>query len=311
MYSDCFHDPHGESPEENTGAAGEKSDDVVVSAGGDCAETETKKGRYTLDEITDHGQSRCRDLVRPCDIKGILHSHTRWTDGAHSLESMVDTAREIGLEYLGISDHYRSELHPDGMDLKAAEIQREEIDRLRGIHDDFDILQGVEVDVDGEGNLLVDEKHLDMFDFVIVSFPENGGYQPAEFIPRAVKVASHPKVTILGNPVGDLMLRGCAAMLEMEAVLEAAAEHGTAVELNANPNSHKLEWTCCRMAQEKGVYLVISPNAHRAARLVDYRHGAELAHDAGLNCGSIINTMCAGRLRHHLEHGFRNGNGRS
>ena len=308
MYSDCFHNPSSDDPEQRPDVASDEIDETIDSAAGACAETVTdKKGRYTLDEITDHGQSRCNDLVRPCDIKGILHSHTRWTDGAHSLESMVDTAREIGLEYLGISDHFKSELHAEGLDVKAAEIQREEIDRLREKYDDFDILQGIEVDADGAGNLLVDEDHLDMFEFVIVSFPENGGYQPADFVPRVVKVAKHPKVTILGNPVGDLMLRGCEAMFQMEAVLEAAAEHGTAVELNANPNSHKLEWTCCRMAQEKGVHLVISPNAHRAARLVDYRHGAELAHDAGLNCGSIINTMCADRLRHHIEHGFKNG----
>lgn len=307
MYSDAHNEPdHGEPEEWSASPHAEDADDRSVSATGDCAGSggESKKGRYTLDEVTDPGQANCRELVRPCDIKGILHSHTRWTDGAHSLESMVETAREIGLEYLGISDHFRSERHPTGLDAAAAEIQREEIDRLNARYDDFDILHGIEVDADPDGKLEVDEDVLDMFEFVIASFPENGGFQAADFIPRVVRVAENPKVTILGNPVGDFMLRGCEALVQMDKVLEAAVRGMTAVELNANPNSHKLEWTCCRLAQAKGVHLVISPNAHRAARLVDYRHGAELAHDAGLTCGSIINTMTADRLRFHLEHGF-------
>jgi len=306
LYSEFFNGENSDEPEQWSAAdSGDNNDEITVSAAGDCADSNGgEKGRYTLDEVTHSGQDRCKDLVRPCDIKGILHSHTRWTDGAHSLESMVDTAREIGLEYLGISDHFHSELHVEGLDMAAAAIQREEIERLKTKYDDFDILQGIEVDTDSQGNLMVDEGMLDQFEFVIASFPENGGYQAADFIPRVVRVAEHPQVTILGNPVGDFMLRGCEALAEMEEVLEAAVRGGTAVELNANPNSHKLEWTCCRLAQKKGVHLVISPNAHRAARLVDYRHGAELAHDAGLNCGSIINTMSSERLRHHLEHGF-------
>ena len=73
-----------------------------------------------------------------------------------------------------------------------------------------------------------------------------------------------------------------------------------AVELDANPNCPEIDWTCCRMAQEMGVYMVISPNAHRAARLVDFRHGAQLAHDAGLICGWILNTKSTAELRGHL-----------
>ena len=115
-------------------------------------------------------------LVRPCDIKGILHSHSRWTDGAHSLASMVETAQEIGLEYLGISDHFRTEAHRDGLDLQAARVQRQEIERLRALNPAFDILQGIELDANGDGSLPLDEETLGWFDYVIVSFPANGGY---------------------------------------------------------------------------------------------------------------------------------------
>ena len=105
------------------------------------------KGKYTLSEVTNLDHVGSHDPVRPCDIKGILHSHSRWTDGAHSLESMVDIAREIGLEYLGISDHFLSENHLEGLDLSAAKVQRTEVDRLIEKYSDFDVLQGIEVDV--------------------------------------------------------------------------------------------------------------------------------------------------------------------
>ncbi len=266
------------------------------------------RGKFTLDEVTDLGQSNCRELVRPCDIKGILHSHSRWTDGAHSLESMVDIAREIGLEYLGISDHFLSENHQEGLDLTAAKVQRAEVERLLQKYPDFDVLQGIEVDVNPDGSLPVDDETLDHFDFVIAAFPENGGYDREQVLEQVVKAAMHPKVTILGTPVGDFMLLGCNGTAEMERVLNAASAGGTAVEISANPNCKELDWTCCQMAQDLGIYMAISPNAHRAARLVDYRHGAELAQAAGMTCGSILNTMSSDQLRHHLANGFNNSN---
>ncbi len=262
------------------------------------------KGKFTLDEVTDLGQSNCEELVRPCDIKGILHSHSRWTDGAHSLESMVSIAREIGLEYLGISDHFLSENHQEGLDLAAAKVQREELDRLVENNPGFDVFQGIEVDVNADGTLPVDNETLDYFDFVIAAFPENGGYDREQLLEQVVQAARHPKVTILGTPVGDFMLTGCHGSAEMERVLEAAAEGGTAVEISANPSCRELDWTCCQKAQELGIYMAISPNAHRAARLVDFRHGAELAQAAGMTCSSILNTLDSRQLRRYLTNGI-------
>jgi DNA polymerase (family 10) len=96
------------------------------------------------------------------------------------------------------------------------------------------------------------------------------------------------------------MLRKPPVPVEMEAVLQAAAEAGIAVEIDANPHSLDLDWSCCHRAQELGVMLSINPNAHRAARLVDYWHGVELARDAGICCRSILNTMSGEELRSYL-----------
>ena len=245
------------------------------------------------------------DLVRPCDIRGILHSHSRYGDGAHALASMVETAREIGLEYLGISDHYRSEAHRDGLDLKEMAAQRAEIEELKARHPEFDILQGVELDLLPNGTLPLSDEDLARFDYIIVAVPENGGYDPETLTDRIVAVIESQRVAILGRPVGDFMMRRGNGVLDMERVLKAAAVRGTAVEINANPSSPELDWTACRRAQELGVPMAISPDAHRAARLVDYRHGAEMAQEGGICCRSILNTLSAVDLRQYLANGIK------
>jgi DNA polymerase (family 10) len=258
------------------------------------------RGKYTLSEVTDLDTPCPHDPVRPCDVRGILHSHSRWTDGAHSLAAMVETAREIGLEYLGVSDHFVSEVHRDGLDLDAARVQRQEVNRLREKYPDFDIFQGIEIDVNGDGTLGVDDATLDMFDFVIAAFPANGDPGSEAMVNRMIAAAQHPKVTILGRPMGDCMLRGREGLADIERVLAAAAAGETAVEVDANPNCTEIDWACCHLAQELGVHMVISPDAHRAARLVDFRHGAQLAHDAGLACNWILNTKASWEIRKYL-----------
>jgi len=214
---------------------------------------------------------------------------------------MVDTARDIGLDYLGVSDHFVSETQQDGLDLDAARVQRQEVERLQQKFPEFTIFQGIEVDVNTDGTLPVDDETLGFFDYVIAAFPDYGENCVEAFVDRVVVAAENPYVTILGTPLGDHMLRRCEGLASMERVLHAAVKFGKAVELDANPNCPEIDWSVCRMAQEMGVYMVISPNAHRAARLVDFRHGAQLAHDAGLICEWILNTKSSTELRGYLN----------
>lgn len=296
MFHDAYHGPPGEDREQPT-APGEEP----RAQAPECNAART--GHFTLEEVTALDKPSRFDLVRPCDIRGILHSHSRYCDGAHTLQSMVETAREIGLEYLGISDHFRSDAHRDGLDVAAVRDQRREIEDLRADLDGFDVLQGIELDANPDGTLPLDDQTLALFDYVIVSFPENGGYEKTGLTERVVAVARHPRVTILGKPVGDFMLRSSNGLLDMEAVIAAAAAGGTAVEINANPQCPELDWSWCRRAQELGVAMAISPDAHRAARLVDYRHGAQLAQNGGICCASILNTLSAPELRRYLASG--------
>ncbi|MFH1841692.1 MAG: PHP domain-containing protein [bacterium] len=241
------------------------------------------------------------DLVRQCDVRGVLHSHTQYGNGAHSLDTMVETAREIGLEYLGISDHYRCSGRDDGLCEDSMARQREEIEMLREKYPDFDILQGVEVDADPDGNLPLDDETLAGFDYVIVSLANGHALDHYKLTDWMIKVAQHPRTTILGKPVGACMLQKPPQPVDMEKVLQTAAVAGIILEIDANPCCDELDWSACHRAQELEVLLSINPNAHRAARLVDYRHGVEFARSAGVRCRNIMNTMSYVELRKYLS----------
>lgn len=239
-------------------------------------------------------------LVRQCDVRGVLHSHSRYGDGAHSLRAMVETAREIGFEYLGISDHFRCPSRQNGLNATGVARQREEIEALMESYPGFYILQGVEVDVGPDGRFPLSDETLAEFDYVIVSLADGHELSREDLTAWTISIAKDPRTTILGKPVGDYVLRKPPLPLDMEAVLQAAAKAGVPVEIDANPHCLELDWSCCHRAQELGVMLAISPNAHRAARLVDYRHGVELARSAGVYCCNILNTLNHKALRAYL-----------
>ena len=236
-------------------------------------------------------------LVRPCDIRGILHSHTRYADGTHSLRRMVETAHDLGLEYLGITDHMRSDLHPEGLDDAGGLAQHAEINTLRKEFPEFDIMHGLEVDAELDGSVELGETLLEQLDYVLVSLPDPDGHTKDSYTEAALKVVRNPAVNILSKPVGSYMLTRPPVPLDMMRLLKAAAETGTVVELDANPITTDLDSSHSRLAADLGVSLAISPNAHRAARLVDYRQGVEIARDMGLDCRLIVNTLPADELR--------------
>jgi len=272
-------------------------DEVIYMGSSPNAES----SRQPTEKSSDGLASATPDLIRQCDVKGILHSHTRYCDGAHSLFTMVDTAQQIGLEYIGISDHFRSEVHRNGIDLQAVRVQRQEIDGLRKRLNGFDILHGVEVDANPDGSLSVNDEVLAQFDYVIASLPENPDATREELTAQVIAVIRNPLVTILGKPIGDLMLRPPPLPVDLDAVLAAASQTNTAVEIDANPQCYEINWSYCQKAQALDVMMIISPNAHRAARLVDYRHGVELARDAGVCCRNIMNTLSSFDLRRFLR----------
>lgn len=245
-------------------------------------------------------QATNQPLLRPCDVRGLLHTHTRYADGAHSLRRMVEIARELGLEYLGVSDHARSLLHPEGLDAADEQHQHQEIAELQREFDDFALLHGVEVDVTPDGELMADEAILGQVDYVLADLPAVEGHDKESYTEAALRLVQNPAVSVLSKPVGAYMTAPAPVPVDMMRLLKAAAETGTVVELDANPASLELDATHCKLAAQLGVLLAINPNAHRAARLVDYRQGVAIAREMGLDCSQIVNTWTAERLKEHF-----------
>jgi len=255
--------------------------------------------------VSDH-QAESPELVRPCDIRGLLHSHTRYADGAHSLRRMVETAIALGLEYLGVSDHLRSERHPEGLDVAAEVAQQAEIAALRQEFPDFTIMHGMEVDAAPDGSLELPFGLRDNLDYLLAALPEPNGHSKDGYTEAAVRLIQNPDVDMISRPLGGYMVTRPPVPLDMMRVLKAAAEAGTVVELDANPSCAELDATHCRLAADLHVPLAINPNAHRAARLVDYRIGVQIARDMGLVCEQIVNTFPVERLQRL----FKRGSGR-
>jgi DNA polymerase (family 10) len=237
------------------------------------------------------------ELVRPCDVRGLLHAHTRYADGAHSLRRMVETARALGLEYLGISDHLRSERHPDGLDLAGEIAQQAEITALREEYPGFELMHGMEVDAAEDGSLDLPAGLRDNLDYLLAALPSPNGHSKESYTEAALRLIQNPAVDMVSRPLGCYMLTRPPVPLDMMRVLKAAAETGTVLELDANPACAELDGTHCRLAADLEVPLAINPNAHRAARLVDYRIGVQIARDMGLGCDQIVNTYPVERLR--------------
>ena len=237
------------------------------------------------------------ELLRQCDVRGLLHCHTAYVDGAHDLAAIVRTARELGLDYLGVTDKFKSDFCRDGLCAESMASQRAEIDRYNADGNGFTLLHGVEVEVDPQGDLPVDGKLLAAFDYVVATMRHSHGLDYETQTERAVQAVRHPRVSILGHPIGHFMTTGRELPMDLDRVLTAASEVGVAVEIDANPAHEDLDWKNCYHAQKLGVTLVIASDAHRAARLGDYRHGAEMTRDAGLCCRQILNTQSADEVR--------------
>ncbi|MBU0741725.1 hypothetical protein KKG45_03820 [bacterium] len=237
------------------------------------------------------------ELLRQCDVRGLLHCHTAYVDGAHDLAAIVGTARELGLDYLGVTDKLMSDYCADGLCAESMASQRAEIEKYNADGNGFTLLHGVEVEVDPEGNLPVDEELLAGFDYVVATMHHSHDLDRERQTTRALRAVKHPRVSILGHPIGHFMTTGRDLPLDIDRVLTAASAARVAVEIDANPAHEDLDWKNCYHAQKLGVILVIASDAHRAARLCDYRHGAEMTRDAGLCCRQILNTQTADEVR--------------
>lgn len=239
---------------------------------------------------------RIEPLVCLSDIRGILHVHTTYSDGAATLQQMAAATQALGYGYLGITDHSRSAAYAGGLSIDEVYRQHEEIDRLNEVVRPFRIFKGIESDILADGSLDYPDKVLATFDFVIASVHSRFTQSRADMTARIVRAVENPFTTILGHPTGRLLLKREGYELDMEAVLAAAAASRTAIEINADPRRLDLDWSLVRQAREAGIELPVNPDAHSIAGLMNIRWGLHIARKGGARPMDISNCREADDL---------------
>jgi len=240
-------------------------------------------------------------LIERTNIKGVFHNHTTYSDGANTLEEMALAAKALGLEYLGLGDHSQSLTIANGMPPERLLKQMKEIDALNKKLDGIRLFKGSEVDILQDGSLDYDDELLGKLDYVVASVHTYFAQPKEEMTARIIRAIRHPLVTMLGHATGRLILRRDAYQVDLDRVLEAAAEAGTMIEINADPHRLDLDWVHCKRARALGVKLVINPDAHSTAGLANYRYGVDVARRGWLEAGHVFNTLGADDVARELR----------
>ncbi|HUQ99574.1 MAG TPA: DNA polymerase/3'-5' exonuclease PolX [Gemmatimonadaceae bacterium] len=249
--------------------------------------------REGMGEIEAAARGELPNLVVYDDLRGALHCHSDYSDGASTIPQMAAAAKERGWSYVGITDHSESAFYAGGLKRDKVLRQHEEIDRLNSDMKDFRILKGIEADILADGRVDYDSEVLDSFDYVVGSIHSRFSMDGDAMTRRVLTALDDPHLTILAHPTGRLLLTREPYAIDIQAVLEKAVAVGVAVELNADPHRLDLDWRYCRQAKELGVTIEIGPDAHSAGSLDNVHFGIGMARKAWLEAGEILNTRSA------------------
>ncbi|MDQ6625663.1 MAG: DNA polymerase/3'-5' exonuclease PolX [Verrucomicrobiota bacterium] len=240
-------------------------------------------------------------LIELENLRGTFHCHTTASDGRNSLEEMAAAAEELGLQYLGIADHSRSSVQAYGLDEARLRAQVADIRRLNKGRTDFRIFAGLECDILRDGSLDFSDEVLAELDYVVASIHSAFNLPEVEMTRRIIKAISNPYVTFLAHPTGRLLLKREPYAIDIPAIIEAAAETGTWIEINAAPKRLDLDWRWWPLAKEKGVKCVINPDAHRVERLQELVFGVGVARKGWLTKADVMNCLPLGKIEAELQ----------
>lgn len=240
-------------------------------------------------------------LIEVGNIRGDLHVHSTWSDGHHSILEMAEAARAKGYEYIAITDHSQSLGVAGGLTPEQLLLQIEEIRALNERWDDFCILAGTEVDILPDGTLDFDDDLLRQLDIVIASVHSAMNQDEATMTERIVAAMRNPYVDVIGHPTGRLLGRRDPYPVNIERIIQVAAETGTCLEINASPERLDLKDVHARSAKDAGVLLTVNTDAHRIEGLQQMSYGITVARRAWLEAGHVLNSLPLDELRRTLK----------
>src|SRR5438067_2809025 len=231
-------------------------------------------------------------LVQMSDLRGVLHAHSTWSDGQNTIREMAEACIARGYAYLGLTDHSKVAAYAGGLNEDALRRQGEEIDRLnKEFAGRIHILKGTECDILRDGTLDFDDEVLARLDFVVASIHSLFNLTQEEQTQRMLRAISNPYVDIIGHPTGRILLEREGYSLDIEAVIDAAAEHGVCIEINAHPSRLDLDWRYLRRARDKGIKIPVNPDAHSMDGLDVMRYGIIIPRKGWLRPGDVLNTL--------------------
>lgn len=257
---------------------------------------EIREGTTELEQFKEN-----QELIEQQDMRGDLHMHTTWSDGAQSLEEMVQKAIEKNYEYIAITDHSKFLRVANGLNEERLRKQWEEIMLLNEKYPAIHIFTGVEMDILPDGSLDFEDSYLKELDFVIASIHSSFNQSEEKIMERLYHALENPYVDMIAHPTGRLLGRRNGYRVGMEKLIEKAKETNTALEINANPNRLDLSATHAKMAQEAGVKLVINTDAHSYETLDFMEYGVRTAKRGWIQKSTVLNTLPLAELKAYLD----------
>lgn len=245
------------------------------------------------------------ELIDEKALKGSLHNHSNWSDGADDLMSIAMHMAKLGLQYWAITDHSKSSPQANGLDSDKLKKQFIEIklinEKLKAKGFEFELLTGVEVDILPGGKLDIEDEVLAMADVVVASLHSGFSQDEKEITNRIISAVKNPFVHILGHPTGRLLLEREPYKVDIKAVIDACSETGTWIELNAHPSRLDLDWRYWSYAKSKCVKCVINCDSHNLNHVEFLRLGAGIARKGWLTAADVINTQPLSKLKKLLK----------
>ena len=276
-----------------------------AALGLDCIPPELREGAGELEAAEGHTLPR---LLERGDLRGLLHCHTRYSDGSNSVEEIALACQAAGYDYVGITDHSQAAAYAGGLRADDLARQSDEIDEVNARLPGIRVLKGVEADILQDGRIDFDEAVLARLDFVIASVHSRFNMNAAEMTARILAAMESPYLTIIGHPTGRLLLSRDPYGLDVDAVVEKAAATGVALEINADPHRLDLDWRVARRARAGGAAISIGADAHNAAGIANVEYGVNMARKAWLGPADILNALPADGFLAHAAR--RSGAGR-
>ena len=250
-------------------------------------EPEMREGIFEIELMKNNSVP---NLVTYEDLRGILHNHSTYSDGIHSLKEMAEACKKLNMQYLGMCDHSKSAGYANGLSIERVAQQHAEIDALNEAMAPFKIFKGIESDILSDGSLDYPEEILKTFDFIVASVHSGLQMDEEKATQRLIKAIENPYTTILGHPTGRLLLARKGYPINHKAVIDACAANNVIIELNAHPYRLDIDWRWIQYALSRNVMISINPDAHATDGYLDMYYGVCAARKGGLTAEMTFNT---------------------